>query len=214
MIYDLTHTLTSGISHFPGDPEPRVEPIISTPPWQVSVLQVGSHSGTHIDAPLHYLPHGRGIGEYDLERFIRPGVVVDARGYEDDQPIGAGVLEGYTIAPGACLVLRTGWEAYWGNERYFRHPYLSDDLAGALVARGVTLLAIDALNVDTTPVEGASVHDRLLRADVLIVENLCGLGQLTSATGYIFAFLPLALGHLDGAPIRALAWDTGHVFSI
>ena len=94
MLYDLTHTLASGMPHFPGDPQPRVEPWPGEPPWRVSELRLGSHSGTHIDAPRHYLAGGRCIGDYPPERFIRPGLVLDARGHADDQPIGAGLLDG------------------------------------------------------------------------------------------------------------------------
>ena len=57
--------------------------------------------------------------------------VLDARGRADDQPIGAGLLDGLAIPAGSCVVLRTGWERHWGDARYFRHPYLSAALAAA-----------------------------------------------------------------------------------
>ncbi len=214
MIYDLSHTLITGMPHFPGDPAPRIEPADGAPPWRVSALHLSSHSGTHVDAPRHYLAGGRAIGDYPPDRFIRPGVLVDARGHGDDQRIGAGVLRDAGITPGSFVVLRTGWEQYWGDTRYFRHPYLGGDLAAALVERGVALLAIDALNVDSTPGASGEIHERLLGADVLIVENLRGLEALQAGRSYIFAFVPLALGPIDGAPVRALAWDADHVFSM
>lgn len=212
MLYDLTHTLATGMPHFPGDPQPQVEPWPGEPPWRVSELRLGSHSGTHIDAPRHYLAGGRCIGDYPPERFIRPGLVLDARGRADDQPIGAGLLDGLAIPAGSCVVLRTGWERHWGDARYFRHPYLSAALAAALVACGVELLAIDTLNVDSTPGGGSAAHELLLGAEVLIVENLRGLDALEPGRRYVFAFIPLALGRVDGAPVRALAWDEGHSF--
>jgi kynurenine formamidase len=213
MIYDLTHTITNGMPHFAGDPEPRVEEGHATLPWRVSALHLGSHSGTHVDAPRHYLPHGRGIDAYPPARFIGPGIVVDARGFGDDQPINAHVLDNLPLRAGSFVVLRTGWEHYWGQERYFRHPYLAGDLALALVERGVALLAIDVLNVDSTVSGAADAHARLLGADVLIVENVRGLDMLTAGQPYIFAFMPLALGPIDGAPVRALAWDVDHSFA-
>jgi kynurenine formamidase len=213
MIYDLTHTIMTGMPHFAGDPEPRIEERHATLPWRGSALYLGSHSGTHVDAPRHYLPDGRGMDAYPPARFIGPGMVVDARGFDDDQPIEAPVLDSLPLHAGSLVVLRTGWEHYWGHERYFRHPYLAGDLAVALVERGVTLLAIDALNVDSTTSGGADAHARLLGADVLIVENVCGLDMLTAGQPYIFAFMPLALGPIDGAPVRALAWDVDHSFA-
>ncbi|MDW8215647.1 MAG: cyclase family protein [Roseiflexaceae bacterium] len=211
MIYDLTRTLVSGMPVYPGDPEVRIV-AGGAPPWRVSTLHLGSHSGTHVDAPLHYFADGRGIGAFPLERFIAPGMVVDARGYADDAPIDAEVLTGYDLHPGMIVVIRTGWEAFWQDARYFRHPCLSADLARALVERRISLVAVDALNVDSTMSGGEAVHAILLGADVLIAENLCNLDTLQCGQTYMFAILPLALDAVDGAPARALAWDINHHF--
>lgn len=185
---------------------------IATPPWQISTLHLGSHSGTHLDAPSHYIASGRSIDTFAPDRFIAPGIVVDARGYAADTPIGAAVLDGYDLQPGMIAVIRTGWEAFWQNARYFQHPYLSVDLAYALVERRISLVAIDALNVDSTPGSGASAHAVLLGADLLIAENLCHLDALVCGQIYMFAFIPLLLHATDGAPARALAWDIDHRF--
>jgi kynurenine formamidase len=64
MIYDVTHTIMTSIPHFPGNPEPLIEAGHAAPPWRVSAQHLGSHSGTHVDAPRHYLPDGRGIDAY------------------------------------------------------------------------------------------------------------------------------------------------------
>ncbi len=211
MMYDLTRVLASGMPVYPGDPEVRIV-AGGASPWRVSALHLGSHSGTHVDAPLHYVADGRGIGAFPLDRFIAPGIVVDARGYAEDAPIGAGILDGYDLRPGMIVVIRTGWEAFWQDARYFRHPYLSADLAHALVERRVSLVAVDALNVDSTVNGGEMAHAILLGADILIAENLCNLDALHCGQAYVFAILPLALGAVDGAPARALAWDISHRF--
>lgn len=208
-LYDLSHRIVSGMPHFPGDPVPQVTPATMEPPWRVSSLAIGSHTGTHVDAPSHFLPDGRPIGEYPLERFILPGMVVDATGFWMNEAIPEDVLAPYREAfkPGWCLILRTGWDRHWDDESYYRHPYLSDALAAAVVAMGASLFGIDALNVDSTADSGNTVHDTLLRGDVLIVENLRGLDALEAGRTYGFGFVPLALGDVDGAPVRALAWD-------
>ncbi|MGB9750770.1 MAG: cyclase [Roseiflexus castenholzii] len=211
MIYDLTRTLVSGMPVYPGDPEVQIV-ASGAPPWRVSALRLGSHSGTHVDAPLHCIADGRGIDAFPLERFIAPGVVVDARGYADDAPIGVEVLTDVDLHPGMIVVVRTGWEAFWQDARYFQHPYLSTDLAHALVERRVSLVAVDALNVDSTVGGSDAAHAVLLGADILIAENLCNLAPLRCRQTYMFAILPLAPGALDGAPARALAWDVNHRF--
>jgi kynurenine formamidase len=141
-------------------------------------------------------------------------MVLDARQYGDDQPIGVDILEGCDVRPGMCVLIRTGWAAYWCEDRYFTHPYLSDALAQALVAAGVALVGVDALNIDSTPDAGYSSHAILLGADILVAENLRGLEQLVCGQIYIFAMLPLAVGDLDGAPVRAIAWNPDHRFGV
>jgi arylformamidase len=63
VIYDLTRTLAEGMPVYPGDPQVRID-MIATPPWQVSALHLGSHSGTHLDAPSHYIAGGRSIDTF------------------------------------------------------------------------------------------------------------------------------------------------------
>ena len=215
VIHDLTHRLVTGMPIFPGDPDVRIEPWGDDASWRVSALHLGSHSGTHVDAPRHYVAGGRAIGDYPASRFIGSGVVLDAGGHGDNQPLGPDLLTPHraAIRPGCFVVLRTGWGRYWGEARYVRHPYVGVELAAALVAAGVGLVGIDALNVDSTADGGSAAHERLLGADVLIVENLRGLDALRAGRSYVFAFAPLALGDLDGAPVRALAWDRDHSFA-
>lgn len=215
MIHDLTHPLATAMPGFPGDPAVRIERDDGPGPWRVSALHLGSHSGTHVDAPRHLLPAGRGLGAYPPERFVLPGLVFDAGARADNEPLGPDLLLPYRAAVrlGAAVVLRTGWDRFWGDPRYERHPYLAADLAAALVAAGVALVGIDALNVDSTAAGGSAAHAALLAADVLIVENLRGLDALVAGHPYLFAFLPLSVGDLDGAPIRALAWNPDHDFA-
>ena len=214
MIHDLTQPLSAEIPRYPGDPAVRIVPHPMEPPWRVSALHLGSHSGTHIDAPRHFFAAGPGIGAYPVDRFVRVGIVLDASGRDENEPLGPEILEPVRdlLAPGRCAVLRTGWDLAWGDARYFRHPFVGAALATALVATGVDVVAIDALSVDSTVDGGAAAHERFFGGDILIVENLRGLAQLAAGTPYVFAFLPLALGDVDGAPVRALAWDLGHQF--
>ena len=209
MYIDLSHAVENGMTIFPGDPEPRIEDAGATEPWRVSRLHLGSHTGTHIDAASHYIPEATTIDAYPLERFVVSGVVVPALGLGPDAPI-----EWPLIAPsvvglphGGAVVLYTGWDARWGGDGYLSHPYVSDEAARRLVAAGVGLVAIDALNVDSTPQGRATVHEILLGSDVLVVENLRGLDRLERGRLYRFAFLPLCLTGLDGSPVRAVAWE-------
>lgn len=207
--YDLSQTIENRMTVFPGDPEPEISPASGVSlPWRVTDLHIGTHTGTHIDAASHYIRDGRTIDAYEIYRFILPGVVIPVEGLSPDQMVETHQIEEYVkvIPEGGAILIRTNWDMHWGQELYLRHPYLSPETAERLASAGIGLLGIDALNVDSTAQETQAVHDILLGKDILIVENLRGLGQLKPGEIYQFSFLPLALRGLDGSPIRAVAW--------
>jgi kynurenine formamidase len=210
-VYDLTRTVMMGMPCYPGDPEVRIEPLPGFAPWQVSAIAMGTHSGTHVDAPRHRIPGGADIGSYGPERLIGTGVVIDTGELADNQPIPVSILDAVrdVVAPGWFAVFRTGWERFWGEERYFRHPHLSRELAKRLVRMRAGIVAIDALSVDSTVDAGADAHIALLGTDTLIAENLRNLDLLEANHPYTFAFLPLLLDAADGAPARVVAWKSG-----
>ncbi len=194
---------------FPGDPEVALAPLSVHGTWRVTRLVLGSHSGTHVDAPRHYYPDGRAITDYPPERFVLPAVVVACGDLGADEPIPATVLDPVRVRcrPGCAVLVATGWDRFWGTDRYFAHPFLSEEAVDLLVASGVGLVGIDALNVDSTVRGTEHAHARLLAADVLIVENLRGLTALAPEREYVFACLPLPLADADGAPVRAVIWE-------
>lgn len=150
-LLDLSRRLETGTPVFPGDPPVELAPAGAEPPWRVMRLHLGTHSGTHIDAASHYVPEGRTIDEYPLERFVLDAYVVHldvgaeaAISWEDIVAQLPGDLTG------AGVLLHTGWDPHWGDGEATRHPYLSEDAADRLAASGVTLVGTDALNVDGT----------------------------------------------------------------
>jgi arylformamidase len=210
IMFDLSQPVQNGMTIFPGDVVPEISPADYVPaPWRVASLHLGTHTGTHIDAPSHLLPDGLTIDQFDLHRFFVPGAVVLALDLDDDQPIGTDLLSGaLSVLPkGGGIVIRTDWSRFWGTERYMRHPYLTPEATEALVTAGVSVVGIDALNVDSTAQYTTHVHEILLGNGVLIVENLAGLGQLEPETVYAFSFLPLYLPGLDASPVRAVAME-------
>jgi kynurenine formamidase len=205
-LIDLSHPLRTGMPVFPSDPEVVLEPVGVLEPWRVSRLGLGTHSGTHIDAASHYVPDGSTIDRYPLERFVLPAYVAPVQ-VAAGEAIHWRALQ--AVLPrdldGLAVLVHTGWDQYWGDAAAVDHPYLGDDAATALVAGGVTLVGTDGLNVDATAAGTTHAHAVLLGADVLIVENLTGLGALEPGRPYLCAFVPLRLEGADGSPIRAYA---------
>jgi len=223
-IIDLSHTIHDDIQIYPGDPVPSIKRGLTHEQdyCHVDVLTLGSHTGTHIDAPYHFLKEGNKIDELPVQRFVGKGVLVDVSGKSDRELIEPGDVEPYQneIAAGDFVILKTGRDKYFGMSQYYLHPYLSPEGAQLLWKMGVSLVGIDAMNVDPTypdsqdsdpsaialPAEeeyGYPVHDILLGNDILIVENLCNLDKIKQVKG-VYSFLPLKLKDSDGSPIRAV----------
>ena len=205
MIVDLTHMMETGMPIFPGDPVVAVAPAASEPPWRLTDLRLGSHSGTHMDAASHLVADGRTIDQYSVDRFVVGAYVV----HLESGPLAAlewDDLSGQLPADlsGAAVLLHTGWDEHWGGAEMGRHPYLTAAAAGRLAAAGVTLVGTDALNVDGTDEPSTAAHEALLGADVLIVENLTNLDAISAEVFELIA-APLKIVGRDGSPVRALA---------
>ena len=207
MHVDLTHRVENGMQTYPGDPEVSVEAHAThaTDGYRVAALSLGSHAGTHVDAPAHTEPEGRTLDSYPPERFVFDAVRVDCRDLGPREPVGPERLP----EDGELVAVWTGYDDHWGSERYLEHPYLSPAAAELCAERGLAV-GTDTLGPDPTPTdragsdepEGVPAHHALLGADCLVVENLRNLG----AAGERFELraYPLALAG-DGAPARAVA---------
>ncbi|WP_324665435.1 cyclase family protein [Haloarcula sediminis] len=228
---DLSHPVESGMPVFPGDPPVTVDShaTMADDGYRVSAVSCGSHTGTHVDAPSHTEPEGRSLDAFPVSRFVRDAVRVDLRGHSPREAIRPADLP--TVDAGA-VVLWTGWDRHWGDPEYLDHPYLSPAAARHCVDHGYDV-AIDALNVDPTPSEGASdnphvtdgvggsdnphatadhpeasvpAHHELLGNGRLIAENLTNLDSVPAR--FELTALPLALAEGDGGPVRAVArWE-------
>jgi len=206
-VIDLSHKIQEGMQIYPGDPAPSIGRglVHESDYCHVDRLNLGSHTGTHIDAPYHFLADGARIDEYEADRFVGKGVIVDATRKKAGESITSDdlVSSAQKIEQGDFVLFRTGWDRYFGTEMYLDHPYLSADLAETLVSMGAALVGVDFLNVDPTRQEIFPVHEILLSKDIFIVENLVNLGDVADDTAW-FSFLPLKVSS-DGSPVRAIA---------
>lgn len=213
-IVDLSRRVDEQTQVYPGDPAVRLEPAATLDEDGVNVtaLHLGSHSGTHVDAPWHFIEGGARVDELDLALFLGPAAILDLRGKAPREPITEEDLAPYaeSLKPGVIAVLRTGWDAHHGTPRYLDHPYLAS-AARLLLDHGVRTVAVDALNVDETPADGSPsgdfpVHRLILGAGGVIAENLTNLGAVDFPDPVI-SLAPVKLGAADGAPARALAFE-------
>lgn len=208
---DLSRDLNENTQVYPGDPAPAIRAFatVEQDGFNARSVRMGTHTGTHIDAPYHFFEDGKTLDDFPVESFCGRGRVIDITGKEEESAITAEELKEYE----GCLhgleivILRTGWENYYRTEKYFKQPYLKEDAAEVLLKSGVRIVGIDASSVDG--VYGNSVgekaHRVLLGNGRMIVENLCSLEELPENQDIWFSFFPLKLSKADGAPVRAVA---------
>ena len=203
-LYDLSVPLWSGLPIYEGDPATVVEPwsrLADGALAEVSRLALGSHTGTHVDAPAHFLLGARTIDTIDLGACIGPSTVVDL-GAAELRRIDRASLEA-TVPPGADrILLKTSNSARWKQDGV-RHDFvaLAEDAAEWLAGRGTKLVGIDYLSIAPYDDPGP-VHRILLRAGVVILEGLDFSG--VPAGAYTLVCLPLRIAGADGAPARAV----------
>jgi kynurenine formamidase len=214
-IIDLSHRVDKDTQVYPGDPEVHLEPATTITADGVNVLNVhiGSHSGTHVDAPYHFVEDAERIDTMDVRLFFGRAVVMDVRGKGPRERITVEDLRPYEgrLSEGVVAVLRTGWDEHYGTASYYDHPFLDRRAAQLIVDAGVRTVAIDALNVDETVLEGPHpegypVHQLILGAGGVIAENLTSLEAVDFPDPFL-SLLPVKLGGSDGAPVRAVAME-------
>lgn len=199
-IFDLTLPLRPGMPVYPGDPEVRFTRFRDhqADGYQVTGLSLGSHSGTHLDAPRHFFPAGATLGDYGIERFVRPGVVLDCRP-PDGATDASWSIDAAYLAERLQLdpLPEGGFVLLWTEG-----ALLTVDAALLLLEAGASMVGTDSPSLDADP---HPVHRLLLGHGILLAENLHGLGMLGPGR-VTCAFLPLASVDADGAPVRAVAW--------
>lgn len=205
-IIDISQIIQEDMQVYPGDPIPLIENFLihKNDYCHVNKLILGSHTGTHIDAPYHFFNDGQKITEFPLQKFIGEGIVIDVSGKKEEEMIYPSDLEKYCEhLKNKFALFYTGWDIYFNSNKYLKHPFLAKECAELLVESGASLVGIDALNVDGSLKEEYPVHNILLKNNILIVENLTKLLETTGKAG-LYSFLPLKIKDADGSPIRAV----------
>jgi arylformamidase len=196
-IIDISVPIRTGMITYPGDPTVKLErwsSIADGAVANVSRLDFGVHSGTHVDAPLHFIEGAPGADQLPLEPLIGPARVVDATSAE--------VLDAATLAAlgvsGERVLFKTGNSELWAQDSFAEGSVsLREDGARLLIERGVRLVGIDYLSVGDE-----AAHHALLGAGIVAVEGLDLRG--VEPREYELICAPLKLVGSDGAPARAL----------
>lgn len=202
--YDISMPIGPGMPVFPGDPLVGLAPthaLSRGDPYNVSALSLGTHAGTHLDPPSHFLADGAAIDAIDLDAVNGPCVVVQIP--PTAPSIGASAFR--EIPAGTERVLfRTSNSSRWERDLAFFPDYIALDPSGAeaAIAHRLRMVGVDSLSIERGAPGEFPVHRRLLAEPVLILEGLLLGGVLPGR--YDLECLPLRIRGGDGGPARAL----------
>jgi arylformamidase len=202
-LYDASLPIQKGMVTFPGDPPFDMKPFFERrkgDPFDLALMSLGTHIGTHVDPPAHYLDGGATVDQIPLETLVGPGIVLDMRGRRE---IDRKALEESPMADHKRVLFKTD-NGPLLFEKAFQEDYvhLTENGAQLLVERGVCLVGIDYLSIERYGNPGAPVHRTLLKEGILVVEGVNLLE--VPAGGYDIFCLPLRIQGADGAPARVI----------
>lgn len=203
---DLTHCITHQMPVFPADPAVGV---LRHHNYQngyfVSQVIFGTHTGTHIDVPVHKLIGGKTVDEVPIERFAQRAYVMDMTFLSPLEEILHCHLKHYEdkVKGVNAVIIKTGWGSHFGQDDFFTSfPGLSEEAVDWFKEHGISLIGLESPSVNA--VKHAEIHTLLLQNDIYIVESLANVESITAEYVDFYA-VPLKLKGLDGSPVRAFA---------
>jgi len=197
-IFDVSVSIYNGMPAFPGDPVPDIKRMLMKPidSANVSLMCMGTHTGTHVDPPFHFIEEGYTVDRIPLDHLYGPAEVMDLTHVKE-------AITGHDLesAWSDILLLKTKNSGLWAHGEFRKdYVYLDESAAEWAAANRINTLGIDYLSVGSFH-HGEEVHRRLLGGGVTVIEGL-DLREV-GAGRYTLACLPLKIKDGDGAPARA-----------
>ena len=211
-IIDLTLTVSDKIPTFPGSPQPNFIPWenIKEDGYNLELLFLSSHTGTHIDAPHHFLEKGGKIHEISLEKLVSEAILIKSKKNSGESVTKTDIQKFEKnhgkIEDFSSIIFYTGWQRNLQKKYYFtKNPGLSVSAAKYLASKKISLVGIDSPSIDVGTDSKFSVHQIFAKKGMLIVENLANLDKIKSSKFHLVV-LPLKLKNATGSPVRAIAF--------
>ena len=198
---DLSHPISNLMSTYPSDPNVIIneEKNIQYDNTLLHSFNMGTHTGTHLDAPAHIINDGRTFDDYDLNYFAGNALKVDTKNFKILDNIND-KIDG--------VIFDSGWYKNFNNSKIFYgtdRPVIPNELVKKLVEIGVKFFGCDLPSVDSSGSKDKPIHNALLSRDIIIYESLTNLDQLPLDKIFQFYGFPLPFEKLDGSPVRAVA---------
>jgi len=211
-IIDLTLAVSDKIPTFPGSPQPSFIPWenVKEDGYNLELLFLSTHTGTHMDAPYHFLEKGAKIHEISLKKLVSEAVLIKSKKKEGESVTKTDIQKFEKkhgkIASFSSVIFYTGWQRNLQKKYYFeKNPGLSVSAAKYLASKKINLVGIDSPSIDLGTDSKFSVHQIFAKKGILIVENLANLEKIKSSKFHLVV-LPLKLKNATGSPVRAIAF--------
>lgn len=210
-VIDLTHTIEENMPVYPGTDTPKLIAANSYEKdgFKETLLQMYSHTGTHMDPPAHLFAGRTTLDQFPPEQFIGKALVIEC----SDLPEGSSITMDYInrckekAGEADFLLFHLGWDKRWGTDAYFGdYPCIDDEVMDYILAGQFKGIGFDVIGLD--PIEDANLtrHKKLFaKCDIVNIENLKNLEQCGSEL-FWFSCFPMKLSNCDGSPVRAVAW--------
>ncbi|KER06774.1 Kynurenine formamidase protein [Marine Group I thaumarchaeote SCGC AAA799-E16] len=208
---DLTLSISKSIPSFPGSPKPQFISWsnLKEDGYNLELLFLSSHTGTHLDAPFHFVKTGIKIDQIPLSRLIGKAILIKIKKAKNSPITKSDIIQfekkNGIIPNKSSVFFFTDWQKNLKKDNYFtENPGLALTAATYLVQKKTNLVGIDSPSIDLGKDESFSVHHVLSKNNILIVENLANLNKIKSKE-FDFTILPLKLKDATGSPVRAVA---------
>ena len=199
-LVDLSHPISNEMSTYPSDPDVsiKVQKQIENDGSLLHSFSMGTHTGTHLDAPAHIIPNTKTLSDFALESFFGLAIKVDNDSYKSLKRRKE-KFDG--------IIYDTGWYnkfedpiTFYGNKR----PVIPMDLIQISIELNVNFFGCDLPSVDTSGLKDKPLHYALLEKDIIIYESLANLNCVPTSVPFKFYGFPLSFQNFDGSPVRAI----------
>ena len=208
---DLTLTISESIPNFPGSPSPQFIPwsTINEEGYNLELLFLSSHTGTHLDAPFHFVKNGIKIHQIPISRLFCKAILIKIKKLKDQGITKKNLIDfekkNGKIPNCSSVIFHTDWQKNLKKNFYFtKNPGLSKSAVDYLVSKKINLAGIDSPSIDLGKTKSFTAHKVFSKNNILIVENLSNLEKIPTLE-FDFVILPLKIKDATGSPVRAIA---------
>jgi arylformamidase len=211
-IIDLTYNLEKNMITYnaPWHPQFSIEQLakIEKEGRETRKITFGTHTGTHIDAPRHFIENGDTVESIPLEKLVGPVQIVDFSNLKEEEPVTLEMIKSILISK--KIIFKFGWGNRWGDMKFYdKYPFFTKEAAEYLVSKGVELVGHDTPSPDASYVESdedSPVHKIFLKNKVVLVEYIANMDTIDEYEGWNIVVSPLRFKGADGSPARVFIY--------